>query len=327
MKRKPDRQKLIIAIMAGIMALFIFGVISLFIMVRFNNTNPVKRDARVYDKKYAFISNDTDDAFVRDVYNVAKEKASEHDAYLEFMGDHLSGDYDSHALMEIAIASRYDAIFVEADDSREMTSLINEAEAEGIPVITYMNDDSKSNRQSYVGSNFYVLGMQYGRELRKIKKDDTVNVLVLVKETLPESSKNSFSSSLMSEISDERTQGNEYDIDFYQLDTSQSFNVEEAVREIVLYKEGDVDVVLCLDEITTTNFYRALVDYNKVGKFEVIGYYNSETIVQGVERGVLKAAVSVDATEMGESCINAIEEYFESGYVSDYFSVGVEIIK
>ena len=131
----------------------------------------------------------------------------------------------------------------------------------------------------------------------------------------------------MSEISDERTQGNEYNIEFYQLDTSQSFNVEEAVREIVLYKEGDVDVILCLDEITTTNLYRALVDYNKVGKFEVIGYYNSQTIVQGVERGVLKATISVDATEMGESCINAIGEYFESGYVSDYFSVGVEIIK
>ncbi len=326
MEQKGVRKsKLIVGICIMVVSLLVLAGIALFLYFKIAHSGKSSTNV-IYDKKYAFIANDSEDAFVLDVYNVAKEYAAQKGAYLELVGENLNNSYSSHELMAMAIASKYDGIIVEPDDTEEMTNLINKAVSEQIPVVTYMTDDASSKRQCYIGMNFYVLGTQYGKVIGKMGYEDECNVLVLTKETLPDSSKNNFYTSLMSELSSHSPGNVKYDVNFSAVDTASSFNVEEAVRDIVLYDEADIDVVLCMDEITTTSMYRALVDYNKVGSLEVVGYYNSDTILQGVERGVIRATISVDASEMGVGCIDALEEYLDTGYVSEYISVSVEII-
>ncbi|MBP5197640.1 MAG: substrate-binding domain-containing protein [Lachnospiraceae bacterium] len=326
MEQKGIRKsKLIVGVCIVVVSLLILAGTALFLYFKLAHSGADSTNV-IYDKKYAFIANDSDDAFVLDVYSVAKEYAAKKGAYLELVGENLNNSYSSHELMAMAIASKYDGIIVEPDDTAEMTNLINKAVQEKIPVVTYMTDDSSSLRQCYIGMNFYVLGNQYGKVIGKMGYEDECRILVLTKETLPDSSKNNFYTSLMGELSSNSSGNVKYDVSFSAVDTASSFNVEEAVRDIVLYDDADIDVVLCMDEITTTSMYRALVDYNRVGSLEVVGYYNSDTILQGVERGVLEATVSVDANEMGVGCIDALEEYLDSGYVSEYISVSVEII-
>lgn len=280
----------------------------------------------LYEGKYAFIAGDYSDAFVGEVYKAAKEEALNENMYVELMGEKLSNEYSVTELMEMAIASKPDGIIVEADDTEKMTELVNKAVKDNIPVITFMTDAASTDRQCFVGPNYYVLGKKYGEQIAASYSGEKCNVLLLVKNSLSENSRNSFYSSIVSYLSEFGRKGTEYNITIDSIDTSSTFLVEEKARNIVLQDEESADVVVALDETCTTCLYQALVDYNKVGQMEVIGYHNSENILSGISKEVLLASVTVDATQMGEKCVEALSELKETGYVSDYISVDIETI-
>jgi len=78
--------------------------------------------------------------------------------------------------------------------------------------------------------------------------------------------------------------------------------------------------------LNTTCVYQAVVDYNKVGKINIIGYYDSDTICRAIERNVIYATISVNTKQLGMNCVSALDEYKESGHVSEYFSVDILLI-
>ena len=73
--------------------------------------------------------------------------------------------------MQVAIASGVDGIIVTADESEEMTALIDRAMSEGIPVVTLYGDNTQSVRCSFVGVGSYNLGREYGRQVVKIVQE------------------------------------------------------------------------------------------------------------------------------------------------------------
>ena len=104
-----------------------------------------------------------------------------------------------------------------------------------------------------------------------------------------------------------------------------AFDAEESIRDIFM-EEQLPDVIICLDEISTSCVYQAVVDYNKVGEIDIIGYYDSESILRAIERNVVRSTISIDTEEMGQYCVTALDEYRKNGYVSEYFSVGTNLI-
>ena len=153
------------------------------------------------------------------------------------------------------------------------------------------------------------------------------------KENRADSSRNNVYSGVLDVLAEDETkppleteEKTDYSVEITAIDTSSTFSVEEAVREILLDEENTTNIVICLDEITTNCVYQALVDYNMVGQIDVIGYYDSESILQGIDKGIIWGTVTVDASKMGESCIDALTEYQESGYVSNYLLVEIETI-
>ena len=86
------------------------------------------------------------------------------------------------------------------------------------------------------------------------------------------------------------------------------------------------DVIICLDEISTSCVYQAVVDYNKVGEIDIIGYYDSESILRAIDRNVVRSTISIDTAEMGQYSVMALDEYRKNGYVSEYFSVDTNLI-
>ena len=62
-------------------------------------------------------------------------------------------------LMRIAISSGVDGIFVESDESDEMSQMIDEAVERGIPVVTLYGD----NILLTLSVKSYNLGREYGR--------------------------------------------------------------------------------------------------------------------------------------------------------------------
>ena len=69
--------------------------------------------------------------------------------------------------METAIAKRPDGFMVICWDAKTMTPPINKAMDAGIPVVTIDADAPDSKRISYIGTDWYTLGVELGQALAK----------------------------------------------------------------------------------------------------------------------------------------------------------------
>ena len=299
-----------------------------------------RAESHVYDKYYVMLTDNYKSDFWKSVYKGALESAREENTFVDLWGEQFSKDYSVEELMEIAIASRPDGIIVYANESLEMSRLINKAVDEGIPVVTLYGDCTKSNRLSFVGVGSYSIGKMYGSQIIDIIKEkrreeliesetiedrSQIRITVLVNSDAKDAGQNIIISSLQEAVYQGNVTDAEFAVSVAAVDNTNSFSVEESIRDIFL---GDdiPDVIVCLDELSTVCTYQAVVDFNKVGEVTILGYYASEAIVNAIERGGIYATVSIDAAQLGEYCVAALSDYHEFGTTSEYYLADVALI-
>ncbi|HKM21150.1 MAG TPA: substrate-binding domain-containing protein [Lachnospiraceae bacterium] len=279
-----------------------------------------------YDRHYAFISEDQDSLFWNSVYEGAKEEGALSGVYVERLGKNLAVSYTKQELMKIAIDSHVDGIILEADESAETTALINKATDNGIPVITVLRDCSSSERRSYVGISNYNLGGEYGRQIMGLLDEDTKKILILMNMNAEDTAQNIIFTAIQETLEKEGADMEQIEIATAAISNDGPFSAEESIRDIFLDSGNLPDIMICLDELNTTSVYQAVVDFNKVGSMDIIGYYSSDTILKAIDRDIIQATISVDTNQMGQFCVNALDEYFTTGHVSEYFSVDISLI-
>jgi ribose transport system substrate-binding protein len=279
-----------------------------------------------YDKHYALITSNMDLPFWESVYEEAKIEAEKYNAYVEYVGKNLSGNYDVKVLLRIAIDCAVDGIIIEGSEDTEVTALIDEAVQKGIVVITVLRDSPKSERQSFVGINNYNLGQTYGQQVLKIKDKDTKRILVLMDSSSSDANKNIIYSSIKQTIQKEDAKNKRLDIQTVTVDNENTFASEEAIRDIIMDTKNLPDIMICLSSIDTRCAYQAVVDHNKVGLVDILGYYYSQDILSAVQKEIIHSTISIDAKQMGALCVQAINEYTRAGRVSDYLPVDTQVI-
>ena len=284
-----------------------------------------EKDEQIYDKYYVMIVEDYRSDFWQEVYNSVYEAGLEKNAYVDLLGDNLSKNYDQYELMEIAVYSKVDGIIVEADESQQMTDLINLAVESGIPVITLYGDNTNSRRSSYVGIGNYDVGREYGRQVLEIAGKNAKKVAVLVSAQAGDSSQNIVWSGIQETISQENKQGASIELTLTAVDDSSTFTVEESIRDLFM-QDTLPDIIICLNEVNTTCVYQAVIDYNKVSDIDILGYYDNDTILKGIDRNVITATITVDTQLMGRYCIDALTEYEQYGNTNEYFMADITLI-
>lgn len=312
-----------------------------------------------FDRYYMLITQDSKSAFWQSVYQGAGERALQDNVYVDWLGNDQFQNYSVEEQMQVAIASGVDGIIVTAGENEEMTALIDRAVSEGIPVVTLYGDNTQSARCSFVGVGSYNLGREYGRQAVKIVQErlagnrEKLNFTAQLEaqlEDLVESAKmvylgtaarpvrvtllvnayakgldqNIIYSGIQEAIEQERGE-TEIELSLQTVDDTNAFSVEESVRDIFM-EENVPDILICLNELNTTCAYQAVVDYNKVGAVSILGYYVSDTILNAIDRNVIYATMDIDAPQMGRFCIDALQEYHEQGYTSQYFTADIGLI-
>lgn len=300
------------------------------VMLRFYRSGMVQETQKeVYDRYYVMITDDRKSAMWSSVYEGAKGRALEDGVYVDWLGENLLEEYSREDLMEIAIASGVDGIIVTADESETMQELINRAADGGIPVVTLYGDNTRSDRCSFVGIGSYNLGREYGKQVmeliadRQEDEEAPVRIAILVNAYAQDLDQNILCSGVQETV--EQEQGVQVELMPLQIDDTNAFSVEESIRDIFMEQEIP-DVIICLNELTTTCVYQAVVDYNKVGQVAILGYYDSETIIHAIDRNVIYSTISIDTEQMGQFCVDALQEYHELGYTSQYFTTDVRLI-
>ncbi len=327
---------LLVVTLIFVMATLILGTL----LFRFYMSNfKTKQVSNEYDKYYVMITDNYKSDFWQAIYRGALEAAREEGIFVELLGQNISGEYSCEELMRIAIASRVDGIIVYANESDEMTELINEATEKEIPVVTLYNDNTRSSRMSFVGVGSYNIGREYGKQINNIvreKRRDSIEsenigqrspleIAVLVNAGVGDSGQNIIISAIQDSLRQANITDSEYNISTVTIDNTNAFSVEESIRDIFLM-ENVPDVILCLNELDTVCAYQAVVDFNKVGRVNILGYYDSDAIVNAVDRGVLYATVSIDTRQLGEYSVKALNDYYEYGNTSQYYTADITLI-
>lgn len=283
-------------------------------------------DYKNYSNYYVMITDNSKSSFWKSVYEGAEAAAEQSDAYVEMLGNNLSVEYSKEELMEIAINSKVDGIILQADESNSMTRSIEKAEQANIPVITVLEDNSAGGRQSFVGISNYNLGEEYGKLVCQLsEKKSTVNALLLMDEEQSDSNQSIVLTGIRDAI-EEVGMGDKVEVVAAPVNNSSTFAAEESIHNIFMTSTTLPDIIICLNEQNTTCVYQAVVDYNKVGLVEILGYYVSETILSAIKKNIIYSTITINTKEMGNLCTNALNEYKESGYVSDYFVVDTSLI-
>ncbi|MBR5422135.1 MAG: substrate-binding domain-containing protein [Lachnospiraceae bacterium] len=291
---------------------------------------------RSYSRYYAMITDDPKSFFWQYVYQGASAAAEEKDTCVELFGSNLSFDYSPEELMEIAIASDVDGIMVCGGDSEEMDSLIDRAVDSGIPVVTMYSDNAASRRCSFVGVSAYNIGREYGRQIVRVREEmerqvgrgraasNECSVTVFFDSSQLLYDQNVILSGIMDTLNRDAP-GTHFTVKNMVVDDSNPFSVEEGIRDV--FMEGtEPDILVCLSEMDTSCAYQAVVDFNLVGKVYILGYYDSEKILNAISRNVVFSTLAVDTGELGRYSVEALNEYIESGNTSEYFAADVTII-
>lgn len=321
--RKRKDQVITIAIISSIAVAFIIILIGMsFYKYQISKVGMADTtDPNKYKYHYAMITEGADDPFWEAVYQGALEKGKEQDAYVEKIGSDLSISYSLYELMQIAIASNVDGIIIEPNGEANITELINKAESEDITVITALKDAPNSNRKSFVGISSYDEGQAYGKQVMEVIEEGKKKVTVLLHADSKDASQSIVYSSIR-EIVDNQN----IEVETATVNTQNTFSSEEDIRNIIMDTENPTEVLVCLTAIDTLCAYQAIVDYNKVGEIDIIGYYDSELILSGIDKDIIHSTMAINTQQMGAYCVEALSEYRETKRVSDYFSVDISVI-
>lgn len=293
-------------------------------------------DDTAYEYHVAMISSAPSDVFWKSIYEEAKNKGKDLGIYVENFGADLSENYSTEEMLEMAIAAKVDGIIVEAGKDREITELIDKAATEGdgqgneIPVITMLNDAIGSKRKSFVSANDYALGEQYGSEVMDAAEkiyasgaDKTAKVAVLIGSDEEDSSSNLIYAGISEAVA---KSSKDVELSTVSVNRSGNFESEEAIRNLFLNVQERPDVIVCLSVTDTVSAYQCVIDYNLVGKIQIIGYYYEAGVLEGIRKGLIKSTVAVNAQEMGSVCIEGMYEYLTEEYISEYLPVASELI-
>lgn len=322
-------------LLALMIAVSILGIHVFRIQYDKNNLQEETQELRKYGKYYAMITSDDRAGFWQSVYEGAQAEGDRLDAYVELFADNISSSYSMEQRMEIAIASDVDGIILEGTDDVVLKRTMEKAIDRGIPVVTLTKDIGDSNRISFVGISQYDLGQTYGKETVRLaqkmlsereNKNSSLNVTLLIGEKSDISGQNLLLSGIKEEIAKDSKLSKKVQIDTYAVDDSGAFTAEESIRDIFMSQDIKPDILICLNEIHTNCAYQAVIDYNRVGRTNIIGYYDSESILNAIEKEIIFSTISMDTSQMGYYCVNALNDYLNEGYVSDYYAVDTYVV-
>lgn len=326
-KWKNNKTKIVYAIVILVVVVIVTGMMTVNIIL--NEKLSAKKEERggntIYKYHVAMIGRNPSDVFWHSVYKGAKEQGIKENVFVENFGAELSNEYSVEERMKMAVAANVDGIIVETQKNDEMKQLIEAAERKGIPVILMGNDLAGSSRKSFVSANDYTLGEMYGQEVLDAVKNqsDTANVSILVRQSSESSVPNLIYSGINETVI---TADAELELSPVMINENGEFESEETIRNLLLGRDKRPDVMVCLNAADTISAYQCVRDYNLVGQVTVIGFYTSSEILEGIERGVIKSTVVINAKEMGSLSAKAMYEYLTKEYVSEYIQVPSELI-
>lgn len=315
-------KKNVIAIIVAVIALI--GLTAYTYIAFFQLSNHAKADSEfaAYQRHYVLIADNTDEELWNSIYKSAVKEAQAKDAYVEMLGVNPSSEYSMLDYLTISEASHVDGILICPDGSKEVSDKITEITAEGIPVVTMMQDVAESGRISYIGINSYEIGLLYESIISQYVADNPPKTVMILQDNqnektlLTEQIKAALNEKLNSNLT----------IKVTTLQKDNTFEAEEKIRDIFLHPEETPDILICLNGVDSECASQAAVDLNMVGDVVIVGYYTSEEVISSIKKGILTATISLGTNQLGQAAVDALWDYQNTGYTNEYVCIDLQLV-
>lgn len=219
--------------------------------------------------------------------------------------------------VEMGTNAGVDGIALQAADSEQTQTIIDNAKKQGIAVLTYENDNYMIPNTPMVGTNSYSLGSMAG-DMAVKATDGYANVAVIINNSGNQSDpqyKNTIVQGIMEAFSTYGT----INLDKIYTINADLFEAEKVANSIIEDTSG-INLIICIDERSTPGIAQILVDNNMVGDIKLIGYGVMPQTLDYIKRGVIYGTVCPNAYEIGYSAVMQLTQSLNGEQISDYIS-------
>ena len=269
---------------------------------------------------FVMIGQGTDEAFNNRIHSGAQQAAQDYNAAVEIYNVRPSDTFTVEKYLDMALHSKVDGIAIQIIDNEKIEPYLKKAEDLKIPIVSYETDNTSSLDIPIIGTNSFQVGNEAGK-LAVECRNGSANTAVIL---------NGFSSSEENVSKNLKITGIADAFKGYPLmqvtvvkkTDGGVFGAEKITSEI-LKEYPEVNLIIATNEMDTLGVIDMIVDFNKVGLIDVIGYGNLPEINKYIERNVMYGTVVSDPYTIGYESIHALAEIRKTGYSSLSYNTSV----
>lgn len=271
---------------------------------------------------FYFIAPSSVDPFWNEVIKGVEDSAVKSSAVVEFYAPRFNDPVEELKYIDIATISKVDGIITHVSNEIDFTEAINKAYDKNIPVITFENDDSKSKRHAFVGTNSYIIGKE-AAELLLEATGGKANIAIISSGNADQGSveHNLKMSGFISTLKDYPN------MKIIRNYTSKMgiLSAEEITQKIL--DSGDkINAIFTVSTADTLGCAQFIVDRNRVGSIALVGYGGSEEILRYIDKEIIFGTVASDPYKMGYESLKTLVNIKEANNVPTFIDTEVEVI-
>lgn len=223
----------------------------------------------------------------------------------------------------IANKSKVDGIIVAGENTTEYIKALESATNDGINTVVGVFEAVNSHRLCYVGTNYYELGADAGRLIKKIGDSGEAVELAVI---LPSERQNGSpdTTNTQQEMLLRGLRSVPIGITRILYRTSDLLGAEDQIRSI-LTEYPDIGVIFCTNSKDTLSAAHVIVERNLVGKVLIVGIDMTDEIANYVRKDIVFGILDRNGYDAGYRSVGALYDSiggrFNSSYIDIYTSV------
>lgn len=272
-----------------------------------------------FDKKsfqYAFFLPSSDNSFLTGIKSGALEAAQAMNCAVIF---HTLSPNSLSFEMAAYTGVNGVAVFSYEKNDR-MAANLAKLQNRGIPIVQIENEVVTSPNSVLIGTNSYDSGKGIAK-IAATSERSSLNLALIYSEKNPALRDDAN----LVEIGVKSVLGNRLARLYTEQTTFNPLDAEAVIYEL-LRRVPAIDIVALTDSNDTLVTIQAIIDLNLVGRVQIVGFGDEETITEYIDKRVVLGSIARNPNEIGYRAVMALTELNTRGNTSAYVNTGVHIL-
>ncbi|TFJ91438.1 sugar ABC transporter substrate-binding protein [Lentibacillus salicampi] len=279
-----------------------------------------KVESADYAYHFALIAEEADNEYWRQIEKGAKETASKHHIYLEYLAPKRANNDKLLKLFDRVISAKVDGIIVQGVEGDRFVELVHKSVEREIPIINVDTDVPNSERKAYVGTDNFRAGELAGKTLiESTTGEQHVGVVTGRFDAINQKQRLKGFKKAIKDIPRIHV------VDIKESNITSNGAAQAAYSLLKQYPQINMFLgTSALDGIGIVDGIQQIAD-NKA--FTIIGFDLLPETLQLIKEGKIDATIAQYPKQMGKESVNVLLELQEGDILDDEIYIDTKVIK